>query len=171
LHSLIIPPGVRLTAIDLHLCERWGIIIIMKEKIDTKQMLKKAGLKVTPGRVAILNILAASANPQGVKDISGKMGSAAVDLATLYRTVNSMVEKGLLRQIDFKQGFAYYELIEDRHHHHHLVCKDCSKVVDLESCDYIKLDKQALKRLGFARVDEHVLEFFGRCANCEGKKR
>jgi Fur family transcriptional regulator, ferric uptake regulator len=142
----------------------------MKEKIDSKAMLKRAGFKVTPGRVAVLNVLAGSTNPQSVKDISSKMGQA-VDLATLYRTVNSMVAKGLLRQIDFKQGFLYYELIADREHHHHLVCKNCSKVVDLESCDSIKLDKQALKRLGFAQIDEHVLEFFGLCANCEGKKK
>ena len=70
---------------------------------------------------------------------------------------------------DFKQGFAYYELMQNGDHHHHLVCTNCSKVVDLASCDFLKLDKQALKKAGFAKFYEHVLEFFGLCLSCESK--
>jgi Fur family transcriptional regulator, ferric uptake regulator len=144
----------------------------MKETTtDWRAALKNVDLKVTPGRLSILTVLENNSKPLSVKEISAKLGKESVDLATLYRTVNSLVEKRLIRQIDFKQDFSYYELAKDKHHHHHLVCVNCSRIADLESCDLPKIEKQNLKKYGFAKIDEHVLEFFGLCMDCENKKR
>ena len=134
---------------------------------DTKELLKRTGLKATAARIQLLNVLADSGKPLSAKDIHKRISG---DLATLYRTFNSFVEKGIVQQVDFKQGYALYELSHENHHHHHLVCVSCGKVEDIYDCEVPTLSKKDLKGYGFESIDEHVLEFFGLCSACFLKK-
>jgi Fur family transcriptional regulator, ferric uptake regulator len=130
-----------------------------------EEKLKHKGLKITPARLGILELLDKSRKPLQTEDI-WKKTQKKFDQATVYRTVKTLTEEGILKQIDFKQGHAYYEVNDKDKHHHHLVCINCSKVVDIEQCDTIKLEKNALKSLGFKSVVDHSLEFFGVCSAC-----
>ncbi len=88
-----------------------------------------------------------------------------IDQATVYRILEIFLKNGLVRLIQFKQDFAYYE-IGAQHHHHHIICKNCFKISDVENCDLSKVEKNILKKSGFQSIQEHSLEFFGTCAEC-----
>jgi Fur family ferric uptake transcriptional regulator len=75
---------------------------------------------------------------------------------------------GMVQRFHFGQGGARYELIEegDDGHHHHLVCVECSAVVEIEDCFPSELEARIATRNGFKAVT-HKLEFFGVCPRCQ----
>jgi ABC-2 type transport system ATP-binding protein len=50
-------------------------------------------------------------------------------------------------------------------HHHHIICNNCNKLVDVKIKE-VTLNKKLLHKLGFAKVTDHSLEFFGICRSC-----
>jgi Fur family ferric uptake transcriptional regulator len=76
----------------------------------------------------------------------------------------------MVRRFDFGDGTARFELLAegDDGHHHHLVCTDCSVVVEVDGCFPVELEEALARRHGFTAVT-HRLEFFGRCPKCAAK--
>lgn len=135
---------------------------------DALASLKKAELKLTSPRKAILQALVDEHGPFTAEEVHKKVGRRVCDQATIFRTLASLEEVGILRRCEFGDGSARYE-ISDRpgHHHHHLICKKCRRVEMIEDCELEGLDRLAQKR-GFTEVS-HILEFFGLCPDCKGK--
>ena len=131
-----------------------------------KEQLREYNLKVTPARLDILDILTHTKKPISIQDLNLKLKNT--DLATLYRTLETLKDLGMVTQVDFQHGHAHYELAT-RGHHHHLICQKCGKVADISKCDTSGLEKQALKIGGFAKINSHSLEFFGVCNSCNRK--
>lgn len=84
--------------------------------------------------------------------------------ATVFRSVEKMVDAGLLNRIEFADGTHHYRVCGGDHHHH-LTCTQCHKVVEVDLC----LPAEQLAKIGdqtdFA-IEGHSLTLFGRCANC-----
>jgi Fur family ferric uptake transcriptional regulator len=133
-----------------------------------RELLKQAGQRATPARLAILDALAASLVPLGPKEIAAKL-KVKPDPVTVYRVLESLVRIGAVRRVDLRHDHADYELT-DRGDHHHLVCLSCGRIEDFEGCGGDELAKKALKRSKhFASVSEHAVELFGRCKSCAKK--
>jgi Fur family ferric uptake transcriptional regulator len=105
-------------------------------------------------------------NAKTIFEAIEKKGS--IDKVTVYRILNSFVEAGLVRRIDFRRGHALYE-ITTREHHHHIICEECKKVSHIE-CNLTELQKQVKKSANFAVIRDHALEFFGTCSSCFQKQ-
>jgi len=75
---------------------------------------------------------------------------------------------GMVKRFDFGDGAARFELIgeNDDGHHHHLVCTNCSEVVEIKECFPEKIEKRVAAKNGFKAVT-HRLEFFGLCPDCQ----
>jgi len=132
---------------------------------DLKNRLKSVGLKATPSRLALLDLLVKNHKPLSIRDILKKIGQKA-DQATVYRMLESFKNAGLARQVDFQQDFAYFE-IADEHDHHHIVCRACGRIEDFIGCDFEKLAQKALKQTKkFSAIDQHSFEMFGICNSC-----
>jgi Fe2+ or Zn2+ uptake regulation protein len=129
-----------------------------------EEQLREHSLKVTQARLGILDVLTHAKKPISINELSLRLQH--IDLATLYRTVETLKDLGIVTQVDFHHGHAHYELAT-RRHHHHLICQKCGKVVDLSKCDTSGLERQALKIGGFAKINSHSLEFFGICNACK----
>ena len=129
-----------------------------------RETLKSKGLKATPGRLEMLLILARLHAPLSAEDICGKLRSAQVDRATVYRTLSSFVQAGILKKVSLQTGAEHFELNDD--HHHHLVCTECGAIEDFERCDVEDATKAILKHSGFKSVSAHSLELFGTCKSC-----
>ena len=125
--------------------------------------LRQAGLKSTPGRRAVLDILANSTSPLSPEQIHTKVGSEVCDRATIYRILESLGEAGLVQRV-ILGGKTLYLPEESSHHHHHIVCRKCRATVCLDQCLISPLEKTA-KRLGFRDV-RHSLQLTGLCAKC-----
>lgn len=130
-----------------------------------EELLRQAGMKATPSRIAIMKALNESKKPLSINGIKIMLGKSLTDQATIYRTIETLVSKGLARLVNFQHDHQHYELV-DTSHHHHLICKTCDTVVDVSKCDTGKLEKEIKKNGGFAQVDSHALEFFGICKKC-----
>ena len=89
-----------------------------------------------------------------------------IGLATVYRTLKSMVEDGLLDTFITDDGQTLYRRCSSGHHHH-IVCSRCGAVNDFASCDIQGLLNEIAERTGYA-IDAHRLEVYGRCAACRG---
>lgn len=132
---------------------------------ELKTRLNTAGLKATPSRIALLSLLEKNHKPLSIREIIKKLNQK-VDLATVYRMLESFKKAGLARQVDLQQDFAYFE-IADEHDHHHIVCRTCGKIEDFLGCDFKKMAQKALKQTAkFSSIDQHSFEMFGTCNSC-----
>lgn len=133
---------------------------------DHPTLLRDAGLKATPARLAVLNLLSMAKKPLSINDIKQDLKRhSSIDQATIYRIIKALEKKGLIKQVDFQHGHAHYEL-RTHDHHHHVVCENCGKVADISKCDTTDIEKQALKISGFSKINDHSLELFGLCNKC-----
>jgi Fur family ferric uptake transcriptional regulator len=89
----------------------------------------------------------------------------AVGTATVYRTLDVLVESGLVRAHDFGEGFKRYEPLSAQTHHEHLICQRCGSVVEFQN--------ERLERMLPIIADEHAfqhsrhrVEIYGVCRDC-----
>ena len=83
-----------------------------------------------------------------------------ISIATVYRTVRLLEEKGILERRDFGGGRARYEPTEHGQHHH-LIDVDTGKVIEFDDPGTSAWSQAIAARLGFELVG-HRLELFGR---------
>lgn len=128
--------------------------------------LRKANLRVTEPRIAILEALLEKHGPFTVEEIHKRVTQKVCDLATIYRTLTSLEKTKLIKRCEFGDGTARYELsFREDHHHHHVICKICKRVDVLDDCELKEIDRFA-KKIGFTEIT-HSLEFFGVCPSCK----
>lgn len=99
-------------------------------------------------------------SPQEVLDIA-KRRSPGLGIATVYRTIKSLGEVGLLTQVDLPGETPRFETT-GKTHHHHFHCRQCDRVYELEGCP------EGLARMtptGFS-LEAHEVVLYGRCASC-----
>lgn len=137
-----------------------------------REMLREKGLKVTSQRMLVLEIMAEHPGEhfttEEIYDLV-KVRYPEIGLATVYRTVQVLVDLQIIDKINFDDGFARYELGEregaSRHRHHHAICKSCGKVIPFEDDLLETLEKALYDNLGF-QVEDHEVKLFGYCKNC-----
>ena len=100
---------------------------------------------------------------QGIREAEPRLGRA-----TVYRSVEWLVERGLLDRVEFADGTHHYRVCGDGHHHH-LTCTQCHQVVEIEIC----LPEEQLHTIGTEKnfsIEGHSISLFGRCAACRIEK-
>lgn len=139
--------------------------------VDTSQVLRESGFKVTQGRKAILDVFCAHTRPLSLADVAEKLSEVSLDEATIYRALEAFVEAHILTQVNIDHSRAYYELASHAHHHH-LVCEQCGVIEDVDVCMGAAIEKAALENTKlFSSISHHSLEFFGTCHACRPLKR
>lgn len=135
---------------------------------DLARLIKEAGLKITRGRVSVLEFLYKNNEPVSIDVIRKKIKN--IDNVTIYRILNNFVEKGIVYQTNFRDGKAYFEYQEK--HHHHLVCTNCGLKESLDICIDKDIYQNVIKKSkSFGFIKTHMLEFFGLCNKCAGSKK
>ena len=125
-------------------------------------LLRAAGVKVTPGRVRVLDALAGAAGPLSHADLETRFPDA--DRVTLYRVLDSLVACGLaLKAVDARGVFRFSASGARREHsgHVHFRCTDCGGVFCLKAAPP---PPPKLPR-GF-RLAEADYDVRGTCADC-----
>lgn len=115
-----------------------------------------------------MRVLRESAHPLTNKEILTGLADDRCDLATVYRSMHLLEEMRMVKRFDFGDGVARFELIGEGEdgHHHHLICTNCSQVVEIEECLLADIERAVATRNGFKAVT-HKLEFFGLCPRCQ----
>jgi Fur family ferric uptake transcriptional regulator len=138
--------------------------------------LRGCGRRLTAARELILNVVSRRGGHLSVEEVFDMVRKEypRVGLVTVYRTLDLLVEMGLLARHEFGDGRARYEIIrgsKEEDHHHHLVCTSCHCVVDYR--DFLADEIQLLQRTEAAlskkyrfKINDHVIEFYGLCEKC-----
>ncbi len=87
-------------------------------------------------------------------------------MTSVYRSLNSLVEQGQLKPLNFNDGHVRYEPIahDAKVHHHHFVCVACHSVTLLNTCP---LEPFITELTPDFDVHYHNLEIFGHCTSCK----
>lgn len=138
-------------------------------------ILRESGCRMTAPRAALVELLVGADSPLSVPEMHTEVnrrlaafpGDEPVNLVTVYRFANLMVEVGLARKVEFGQGYARYERSEaqDGPHHHHIVCESCGSIADFDECEIDGLAKRLETSSGY-RISRHQLELYGTCPDC-----
>ena len=142
-----------------------------------QKLLKEKGLKMTRQRLVVLEVLAE--NPEQhltAEDIYErvKVENPDIGLATVYRTVQLLLELELIDRINLDDGFVRYEIgdMEKKrlhHRHHHLICLKCGRVSAFQEDMLEALETGVKQALGFQVVD-HEVKLYGYCKDCLEKE-
>jgi len=129
--------------------------------------LKRAGLRITQPRIAILTALIKRAQPTSIEQIHGDLAPGSCDLVTVYRCLAAFEEIGLVRRSFYHNGTSLYTINLGESKSYHFICKESKRVeeIDDETTAEIRRCVQqietTLKARGYTDVT-HMVEFFGR---------
>src|SRR5215207_11310188 len=141
--------------------------------------LEAKGFRKTTQRDAIIEAAFGTNEHYTAEDLlaMAKKVDRSVSRATVYRTLPLLVESGLLREMDFGWDHKFYDPnYIDHPSHNHLICVDCSKIVEFEDRNIETLENCISKRLGFSPANkivriEATCDELHRSGECARRKR
>lgn len=144
----------------------------IKPRID--QMLSKLrdhDLRITPQRMAVLRVLAASEGHPTVETIYEKIRAEfpTTSLATIYKTVSLLKEINEVLELGFADGSNRYDGNKP-FPHPHVICTKCKKIIDPDLSSLKDMTKEVAEETGF-QIITHRLDFFGICRDCLSKRK
>ncbi len=93
-----------------------------------------------------------------------------ISRATVYRTLQWMVDAGIARKVDFGEGRARFEHAYRHPRHFHLICRSCSQSFEFLSSDVESLLEEIAEDRGFDAT-ERVVQIYGTCDACKAGRR
>lgn len=137
-----------------------------KESDDLTRSLHESGLRLTPQRLLILETLQSTDEHISAEEICTRVRQSYpyVNISTVYRTLDTLRELGLVTSADLGGGSVRYHWA-DKGRHHHLVCQRCGKMLDLDEELTKELELAIEQRYAF-RANLTHLTIFGICQNC-----
>jgi Fur family transcriptional regulator, ferric uptake regulator len=133
---------------------------------DFSELLDRHGVRATPRRLEVLEELAQEPDDATAQVLWSRLRErdSGTGLATVYRTLSLLSEKGVVDVLSHHGGEQCYRLCGDEHHHH-LLCEKCHRVVEVQQCGLDEWVAAAAKQHGFVATD-HRVEIVGLCADC-----
>jgi len=132
------------------------------------EILHKSGLRRTPVRLGVIDVLTKAARPLTVPQMLAKM--KGVDSVTTYRTLNTFVKKGLVHRVRGEDRSWMYAIGDSNHvpehQHPHFVCENCGKVECLEDSN---IPGNFVKQMGVGNgynVSYAEVVLHGTCPKC-----
>lgn len=131
------------------------------------QRLRDSGFKLTNVRLTVLKLLENAGGHltstellERVSDVDPSIGRASV-----FRCLDLFTRLSIVRPTYIDSSVTpTYVLLPDGHHHH-VICTNCSRVIEFEECDLGELAADLERKLN-VHLTGHLLEFYGLCSNC-----
>ncbi|MFG2667862.1 Fur family transcriptional regulator [Streptomyces sp. NPDC048387] len=138
--------------------------------IDWKSDLRQRGYRLTPQRQLVLEAVDAleHATPDEIL-VEVRRTASGVNISTVYRTLELLEELGLVSHAHLGHGAPTYHLA-DRHHHIHLVCRDCTEVIEADLDIAADFTAKLRATFGFETDMKHFA-IFGLCRQCAARRR
>jgi len=141
----------------------------MRVESKFRELCQQNGLAVTHQRQVIFDAVAKMPDHPSPEDVYARVKKAvpSMSLATVYKTLHTFVEHGILRELSPHHGTLRVDWKTDAHHH--LICIRCKKVMDIaeEDFDPVKIPRKLPR--GF-RVERVAIEIQGICDRCASQK-
>jgi Fur family transcriptional regulator, ferric uptake regulator len=133
---------------------------------DLAARLHSLGYRLTPQRQLVLQAVEklVHATPDEIL-VEVQQHASAVNVSTIYRTLEVLEELGLVRHAHLSDRAPTYHSVTD-HEHFHLVCRNCHRTVSVDPEVVAPLAAMLREQHGFV-VDVGHLAIFGKCVECE----
>ena len=128
-------------------------------------------LRMTREREVVLDEIFASREHFDVEDLFARLGreDRHVSRATIYRTLDLLVESGLVNRARFATDTFQYEPRFGTSHHDHMVCTLCGRVIEFVSEEIERLQRKECLKHGF-KIKSHRHVILGHCRGCQDKE-
>lgn len=125
-----------------------------------------SGNRITEPRIRVLQHIASFAIPFTAEQLYADLqqDDPPPGRATVYRTLERLTSGGWVARIH-STGTETGYIASWPGHLHHLICTDCGTVIAFEGCALDSLLADLAQRTDFV-IEEHLLQIYGRCANC-----
>ena len=123
----------------------------------------------TAERERILDLLPHLPGHFGAEDVLAEVKRAGVSRATVYRTLDFLVARGVLQRVHLGEAGARYEVLAGRHQHAHLLCLGCGELSDYPLPLLERLPAAVRRRHGFA-VEHLLVRLCGYCRKCRARR-
>ena len=143
----------------------------MTETESFTSTLKKAGMRITPQRIAICKLLAESHSHPTAADIYGEIKGQypSLSLATVYNTLETLVAQGVVNALG-QAGDGRVHFDPHTEPHINLACVICHQIVDLPSQFVAQMDDEISHLSGYDLLGARVL-YYGICPECQLKEK
>lgn len=133
---------------------------------DFNEKLRESGFKLTPQRIAIANYLKGNTyHPTAARIYDDlKPQHPSMSMATVYNTLNTMVELGLVHEHKLSKDQVHYD--PDLSPHHHFICRECKTVIDIPESGPLPKVVRDFQSKTKNRVDSASLVLTGICTHC-----
>ena len=139
------------------------------------ELLRARGLRRMPSRIAVLAVLEPVDGHLSVAEIHQRIlevtpaDAQPPDLATVYRTVTTLVEQGVLHALTLEGGVSTYGLAERPHHH--AVCTRCGTIIEVPAQRLSTALEHAIEGSSFTLSEQAGLTLHGLCPDCQRRSR
>ena len=145
-----------------------------KAKKVFTEFLKKGKNRITPERFEVMESALDYEGHFGADDLYIVMKNlkSTVSRATVYKTLELLVQCELISKRNFGDNTTRYESNFKKQVHDHLICMDCGRIVEFVNPKLNKIPEQVSEELGF-EVSSHSFNIFARCKdpkNCKYNK-
>ena len=138
----------------------------MKSLDELLERFRQNGLKITPQRRVILELLVQDDSHPTAEEIYQRVLSVMPDVSrtTVYNTLRELIALGELTEVqDLSEGGLRYDT--DTSVHHHLFCMHCHALIDIDH-DYEGLTLPPEEASGY-QIVRHQVTFYGICPDCQ----
>lgn len=141
---------------------------MMNPPADVRALFKAKKIPLTHQRLAVYEELAGRHDHPSAESLyeSLKKDYPSLSLATVYKTLQTLHELGVVARVDSPAAQARYDAIVATHHH--AVCTSCGKIADLFDP---RLDAIAAPRAAGFKISGHSVHFHGLCQKCTTKEK
>ena len=138
-------------------------------RLGAADRLTAAGERVTRQRLMVADALAASGRRLTAEQLyrSLRRREPAIGRATVFRTLETLVEAGVARRLEL-DGHVYAYVACLPVHHHHIACTRCGRVEEIDEAYVTPIAERLAREMGF-EIDDARLDFYGRCAACRAE--
>ncbi len=126
-----------------------------------EQLCEERGVRISPQRRDILHVISEAEDHPSAEEVHRRAVrlDPKISLATVYRTLNTLVEIGILSRVEFGDGRAHYEKAGETRHEH-LIDVMTGHIHEFRDDAIEALLNAAAAKLGY-RLLQYRLELFG----------
>ena len=127
---------------------------------EAERLCEDKGLRLTPLRRRVLELVWSSRRPIGAYAILERMDKGAAAPPTVYRSLDFLIEHGLVHRIDSLKAFVGCPKPENCHAAYFLICENCGAVAEVDNADLAEALAETAGKAGF-KVKREIVEIWG----------
>ncbi|MFC2171178.1 Fur family transcriptional regulator [Acidobacteriota bacterium] len=138
-----------------------------QELSKVKEYMKSKGIRITPTRLRVIREVFQTHEHFDAERLYVSLARKArsVSRATVYRTLEILVDGGFVRKNRFQESFDRYEHVLGHRPHAHLICLECKRICEFEDSRLNSLLKKKSNQAGF-ETSYYITQIFGICPDC-----